>query len=352
MQISPIKNNSMRNFKKNDKSDYVSKTQIKNHDDIFFKGAYRDDVMLKEILAASGSAEFANEMNSLRKNALLNESSFEDFLASAMRVTGKYFSAYRIKEDFFEYKAKNRFIEIIKKCLNREIENCENPEKLNEFINDSYWWGFNGNKYGSSKAYTIAALSILPYAEKYEKDLGLSKLAHQESRESDYRQTIENQKKELRNKEFISENYFQPLLASKDDSNISLPNAIMIESVNSKEAEELINWILSKTPSNKMVIENDETLSKTMLKNRLKSKLDSLKQSYEDHKVPTLIYCEHFDKLIDSSNSDIEIAGMKALLSNMYSKYGVTIVFSATDSTKINNVIRQPHRMKSINIDN
>lgn len=351
MQISPIKNNLTYNLKKNNKNTYLYKTQANTLGNISFKGTNEENTIMSELFAIKNSAEFASEMNDLRKNTLLKEISLEDFLVSAMRTVSKYSNAYPIKEDFFEYKAKNRFVEIVKKYLNKEIENYENPEKLNELINSSYWWGFNGNKYGSSKAYTVAVLSILPYAEKYEKDLGLSKLAHQESRESDYRQTIENQKKELRNKEFIDENYFQPLLALRNNPNINLPNAIMIESKNPKEAEELINWMLLKTPCGKTVIENNETLSKVMLKNRLKSKLDSLKQTYENHGVPTLIYCENFDKLIDSSNTDIEIAGMKALLSSMYSKYGVTIVFSTTDSTKINNTIKQPHRMKSVNID-
>ena len=192
----------------------------------------------------------------------------------------------------------------------------------------------------------------MPYAKQYERELQISKLEHLTSRENTYRKALQVQEHELKNKEFINEIYFQPLITSKNDPTISLPNAIMIEGGNPKDSEDLISWALSKTPSNKIVVENDKSSNNTLIKNRLKSALEKSRQTFEDYRIPTLIYCEEFDRLVQSSNPPVEIASMKALLSNTYSKYGATIIFSTQNSNKIDNVIKQPHRMKSINIDN
>ena len=353
MKITPIKNHSIyahNTYYKNN----IHNGRIKSNNNFYiqsFKGSY-DSKITTEISNIRDSCKYKNEIKALKENSLLKEVSFDDFLASAMRLTNKYSSTFPIKEDFFEYKAKNRFIEIIKKCLSDEVENYINPEKLYEFIDHYYWWGFNDKKFGSSSAFTVNAACVLPYAKQYERELQISKLEHLTSRENTYRKALQVQEHELKNKEFINETYFQPLITSKNDPTISLPNAIMIEGGNPKDSEDLISWALSKTPSNKIVVENDKSSNNTLIKNRLKSALEKSRQTFEDYRIPTIIYCEEFDRLVQSSNPPVEIASMKALLSNTYSKYGATIIFSTQNSNKIDNVIKQPHRMKSINIDN
>ena len=46
-----------------------------------------------------------------------------------------------------------------------------------------------------------------------------------------------------------------------------------------------------------------------------------------------------------------EIAAIKALLSNTYKKYHATVIFTTANSDTIENVLKQPHRMKQIKIE-
>lgn len=341
MKITPIKNNSICSHNAYYKIKYNNQS---------FKGLYKNEIAT-EISNIKDSAKYVNEIKELKSNSLSKETSLDNFLASAMRLTNKYCSTYPIKEDFFEYKAKNRFIEIIEKCLNDNVDSSIDPEILNKSIRSIYSWGFNDNKFGSSNAFTVVSICVLPYAKNYEKELRIKKLEHLTTRENTYRKTLQLQERELKNKEFLNEIYFQPLITSKTNPTVSLPNAIMIEGKNSQDNEKFIGWVLSKTPSNKIIVENDTSADNAMIKNKLKSALEKSKQTFEDYRIPTLIYCEEFDRLIKSTNHPVEIASMKALLTSAYSKYGATIIFSTQNSNKIDNIAKQPHRMKSINID-
>ena len=315
---------------------------------IIFGNNYKHDYVDLDVYCINTDKDFHKKMKALKEKYLDDKRTFSDFLVSSMNVYNEHAIHYPIKEDFFEIKIKKRFIEFISKYINMEIH-----DKLDDYLQSNYYWGlFSNSKYGSSYSFEVAAQCVAPYAKNYEENLRLLKIKDMQEKETKLRAQLKEQERERKSKEFINETYFQPLITLKNDPTISLPNAIMIEGKNPKDNEELIGWALSKTPSSKIVVENDKSSNNTLIKNRLKSALEKSRQTFEDYRIPTLIYCEEFDRLVQSSNPPVEIASMKALLSNTYSKYGATIIFATQNSNKIDNVIRQPHRMKSINIDN
>ena len=349
MKITPITNKtSIYNYNSHQKNAIM---QTKYFDSLSFKGLSIKESMKKDVQLVSNSSKYKSEITRLRQESLAKGLSLKEFLSSAMNIVSSHCSTYHIKEDFFEYKAKNRFVDIVIGCLDGKFEDTENPSKLDDYLQANYWWGLTNSKFGSSFAFSVAAICILPYARGYEKELQLLKLKGLETQENNIRNSLQKQEKALRVKEFISDNYLQLVAVSKNDSTVTLPNAIMLEGKKQKETQEFIGWTLSKTMSNKIVVENDSNSNNALIKNRLKSALEKSKKTFEDYRIPTLIYCENFDKLLYSSNSASEIASIKALLSSTYSKYGATIIFSTKNANRIDNVIKQPHRMKSINID-
>ena len=300
-----------------------------------------------DINSISNSQKFKTKMLSLRENSLKNRVSFEDFIVASMFAYNEQARNFPIKEDFFEYKTKARFIQVVKKYLNLEIQ-----KELYDFLNETYSWGFFTNKkYGGPESFATAIPCLLPYIKGYEVEINMLKLKDFDKKETVIREDIEQKGKIVSAKEQLSNEYLKPAQAAQKDSAISLPNSVMLECKDKKIADEIIQWTLSNTSARPIAIGTNLYDSNSAIKNKIKSALENASKTYENYKTPTLIYCENFDKLLQSSNPASEIAAIKALLSNTYEKYHATVLFYTSDSSKIENVLKQPHRMKQIKVE-
>lgn len=345
MKLSPINLNSTKY-----KSHYSSK--INNNtlnllplNVTFGISKQKQSKISSDILTITNSQEFKTEIKNLRDKSLKDRSSFNDFLISSIHAYNKHAINFPIKLGFFDNKIKTRFIEVTKKCMNNEIKN-----NLNDFLEVNYFWGFSNKKYGGPESFATAIPCILPYARGYEVNLGILKLKDLEKQEERLRNEIERQDKIIDAKEKLSTEYIQPVLATQKEKEIVLPNSIMLECPDADITNEVIQWLLSNTIARPIAIGNNNDDSNAAIKNKLKSALENARKTYEDYHVPTLIYCENFDKLLQTSNQTSEIAAIKALLTNTYKKYHATILFNTENSATIDNTLKQPHRMKQIKI--
>ena len=316
--------------------------------DVFFKGSGSETQKKidSDVRAIKNSQKFKSEMATLRDNSLKNKKSLDDFLTASMYAYIENAIDFPIKEDFFEYKIKNRFIEIIKSFLDHQIE-----DDLSEYLQSKYWWGLFNGKYGGYESFATAIPCVLPYAKGYEVELEVLKLKEMEKKESSLRKEINRQDKIISAKEQLSNEYLKPVQATQKDSTLELPNSIMLECEDEFMADEIIQWTLSNASARPMAIGANIYDSNSTIRNKLKSALENAGKTYENYGTPTLIYCENFDKLLRASNPASEIAAIKALLSNTYKKYHATIIFTTANSDTIENVLKQPHRMKQIKVE-
>lgn len=125
----------------------------------------------------------------------------------------------------------------------------------------------------------------------------------------------------------------------------------MLECKDKAMANEIMQWTLLNTSARPIAIGTSSYDSNSAVRNKLKSALENARETYENYRTPTLIYCENFDKLLQNSNPKSELAAIKALLSNTYEKYHATIIFTTANSNTIENVLKQPHRMKQIKVE-
>ena len=254
---------------------------------------------------------------------------------------------FPIKEDFFEYKIKARFVEVFKKYLNLEIR-----KELNDFLKANYSWGFfTDKKYGGSESFAVAIPCVLPYIKGYEVEINVLKLKDLEKKEVILRKDIDKQDKIITAKEQLSDKYLKPLHAAQKDPTLNLPNSIMLECEDKSIANEIIQWTLLNTSARQIAVSTSPYDSNSAVRNKLKSALENASKTYENYRTPTLIYCENFDKLLQSLNPKSELAALKALLSNTYEKYHATIIFTTGNSDTIENALKQPHRMKQIKVE-
>lgn len=323
----------------------------KNHtvsSDVFFKGS-RSETQKKinsDAHSIKNSQKFKLEMTFLRDDSLKNKKSLDDFLLASMYLYINNAINFPIKEDFFEYKIKNRFIQIMKKSLEHQIEG-----NLSEYLQENYGWGLFNGKYGGYESFATAIPCVLPYAKGYEVELKMLKLKEMEQKELSLRKEINRQDKIISAKEQLSNEYLKPVQAAQKDSSLELPNSIMLECKDRLMADGIIQWALSNISARPIAIGTGAHDSNSVIKNKLKSALENAGKTYENFGTPTLIYCENFDKLLQASNPASEIAAIKALLSNTYKKYHATVIFTTANSDTIENVLKQPHRMKQIKVE-
>ena len=347
MKLTPIKFNTTTYKKTSNNNCQINKNRTITSD-MFFTGSWNESQrkINSDVQAIKNSQKFKSDMTSLRRDSLNKKKSLDDFLIASMYVYIKNAINFPIKEDFFEYKVKNRFIEAMKNCLDHQIEG-----NLSKYLTEEYWWGLFIEKYGGYESFATAIPCVLPYAKGYEVEVGVLKLKEMEQKESSLRKEINRQDKVISAKEQLSEEYLKPVQATQKDSALGLPNSIMLECKDKTMANEIIQWALANTSARPIAIGTGIYDSNSAIRNKLKSALENASKTYENYRTPTLIYCENFDKLLQSSNPTSEIAAIKALLSNTYEKYHATIIFITNNSNTIENVLKQPHRMKQVKVE-
>ena len=347
MKLAPIKYNTITH--KNSNYNRINNTAFKTTAQNISFGSSEETLskINSDINAISNSYKFKTKMSLLRRKSLNDRVSYDDFIVASMFAYNEHAVNFPIKEDFFEYKIKARFIEAVKKYLNLEIQ-----KELNDFLKANYSWGFfTDKKYGGSESFAIAIPCVLPYIKGYEAEISVLKLKDLEKKEAGLRKDIDKQDKVITAKEQLSNEYLKPVQAVQKDSTLNLPNSIMLECKDKAIANEIMQWTLLNTSARPIAIGTSSYDSNSAVRNKLKSALENARETYENYRTPTLIYCENFDKLLQNSNPKSELAAIKALLSNTYEKYHATIIFTTANSNTIENVLKQPHRMKQIKVE-
>ncbi len=122
----------------------------------------------------------------------------------------------------------------------------------------------------------------------------------------------------------------------------SIPNAIMIEGKDIKENQESITWLVSRANANYLKITRNPGISDEDYLATIDSVLDECRENYEKSKKRSLLYIEDFDSLIQKGNA---VGDIKDLLPTLNSEYKTTLVFSTTDSKKLDPITLQDHRV-------
>lgn len=166
------------------------------------------------------------------------------------------------------------------------------------------------------------------------------------------KQKISNAKETVSLKYISNVQYVKGLSKENVDITKLLPNTILIEHKDKKVREDLINWILNSTDCNKRGCFNNSELSQNMGRKKLKSILKDCKTKFEETGIPNLVYFQDLAKFIDISVSVEELAPFKKMLQEAWKVYHTTIIFDVDNSTKIDNIAKQPHRSLHLDIDN
>lgn len=146
------------------------------------------------------------------------------------------------------------------------------------------------------------------------------------------------------NEEFLS-------AFNKDNKKVKIPDALMIHSKNREEATETLKWIVGKSNSNYIYIEDKKEANYTRL-DQIRTVLEEAEENYNKNGKRTLVWVENFDKLLlkDSDNEEV-IGDLKDMLDKISKQYKTTIIFSCNSTENLDPIVLQPHRVKIYNID-
>ena len=151
----------------------------------------------------------------------------------------------------------------------------------------------------------------------------------------------------------LNNDIVQPLQLSKNDSDATVPTAVMIFGGTKSDRDDAINWIKSKIDSRVVPVDLPQDESDALY--RIETEIDYANSYYSKNKVRTVLFVENFDYILNPENvSSIAIADMKELMSSISKdKAPVTIIFQTNNKSKINdafigNEIRIPCK---INLD-
>ncbi|GBF23151.1 hypothetical protein tpqmel_0555 [Candidatus Gastranaerophilus sp. (ex Termes propinquus)] len=245
------------------------------------------------------------------------------------------------------------------KIIKAVKENIDSRDEVGAYKNikkslkKDYSWSLSASiGYSLPAQLSAMTVALLPHARGYQDELNILKLSDLQAQEVKLKQQQVRQGEILKAKEVISYDVLHLVQASRKNPEIKLPNALMIEHPDKDACNEIATWTMKNVTCNKIALESEPSAPDSLVKNKLKSALEKSREVFEDSGIPTFIHAPDFERLILNSNSEIDRSKMKALLSNTYSKYGATIVFSTQDSKKLDHIAIQPHRMKIIDVVN
>ena len=146
------------------------------------------------------------------------------------------------------------------------------------------------------------------------------------------------------NEEFLS-------AFNSDNKKVKIPDALMIQSKSKDDATETLKWIVGKSNSNYIYIEDKNESNYTRL-DQILTVLEEAEEIYKKNGKRTLVWVENFDKLLSKDSDNEEVIGdLKDMLDKISKQYKTTIIFSCNNTENLNPIALQPHRVKIYNID-
>ena len=146
------------------------------------------------------------------------------------------------------------------------------------------------------------------------------------------------------NEEFLS-------AFNSDNKKVKIPDALMIQSKSKDDATETLKWIVGKSNSNYIYIEDKNESNYTRL-DQILTVLEEAEENYKKNGKRTLVWIENFDKLLSKDSDNEEVIGdLKDMLDKISKQYKTTIIFSCNNTENLNPIALQPHRVKIYNID-
>ena len=146
------------------------------------------------------------------------------------------------------------------------------------------------------------------------------------------------------NEEFLS-------AFNSDNKKVKIPDALMIQSKSKEDATETLKWIVGKSNSNYIYIEDKNESNYTRL-DQILTVLEEAEENYKKNGKRTLVWVENFDKLLSKDSDNEEVIGdLKDMLDKISKQYKTTIIFSCNNTENLNPIALQPHRVKIYNID-
>jgi len=130
------------------------------------------------------------------------------------------------------------------------------------------------------------------------------------------------------------------------ESQESIPNAIMLESNDREENINNLKWLVGKANTNYVHIEDDCTKD-TVRVNQIITALETAQENYIKNGKRTLLWVDHFDKLlVHNEENDETISDLKDLLCKLSKEYKTTLIFETDNSKKMDPIALQSHRVK------
>lgn len=141
----------------------------------------------------------------------------------------------------------------------------------------------------------------------------------------------------------IQREILEPIQRKRENRPTVLPNTVMFSSKDSEVNESLINWTKDNANANIITIDAKKT--------DLIEVLDKAEEQYRATGDWNLIHAQNMDELINPKlSSQTTIESMKDIMCATSNDYHSTILFSATDPSKLDSIALQPHRVKKFDM--
>ena len=141
------------------------------------------------------------------------------------------------------------------------------------------------------------------------------------------------------------------LAFNSDNKKVKIPDAVMIQSENKDNSLETLKWIVGKSNSNYVFMNDKDEPNYTRLEQIL-TVLEEAEVNYKKNGKHTLLWIENFEKLLSNDPDNENVIGdLKDMLDKISKKYKTTIIFSCNNTNGLNPIVLQPHRVKIYNMD-
>jgi len=176
--------------------------------------------------------------------------------------------------------------------------------------------------------------------EKYEKELLFEKQRQEE------KQRLEKALSEPKAK--FNDEFLNLVSLSKNNENISIPNAIMIQGKYNHHVQKFTEWILTAKETNNNVYSVQKNKSNNEIMLDIQKIMNNAENNFYKNGKPTLLYIEKFDIIATPKDGNkATIAVLKSLMCSCSEKYHCTIVFDAPENNTIEPILLADSRVQS-----
>ena len=137
-----------------------------------------------------------------------------------------------------------------------------------------------------------------------------------------------------------------PIQLDREREIVSVPNCVMFFGSDKKTLSRLVEWTSWNVNASFATVKHLENQDPNITLSQIGQALESAEQNYQHNGQRTVLYVDGYDRLLNHKETpDDVIEALKDVMSCSAEDYHTTLIFTTNDTSKLDKIALQPHRV-------